>query len=146
MAGPESRSDAELLRESSRDTTAFGLVYDRYAAAMYRWARGTGLAEADALDLVAEVFARAWVSRKRYRDPGDGSAAPWLFGIARNLLASHRRSGHIEARARKRLRLPQLTEPDPSEAVAERVDAIASRGALDRALAALPGRHAEAVR
>jgi RNA polymerase sigma factor (sigma-70 family) len=75
-----------------------------------------------------------------------GARRPGCSGSPRNLLASHRRSGHIEARARKRLRLPQLAEPDPSEAVAERVDAIASRGALARALAALPGRHAEAVR
>src|SRR5262249_25089584 len=57
-----------------------------------------------------------------------------------------RRSGRIEARARKRLRLTPSTEPDPSDAVAERVDAIASRDALDRALASLPGRQADAIR
>jgi RNA polymerase sigma factor (sigma-70 family) len=140
------RTDAELLRAAGRDPAAFGELYDRHAAPILRWALRSGLDEADALDLVSELFARAWVSRRRFRDPGDGNAAPWLYGIARNLLASHRRSGHIEARARKRLRVPQLAEPDPSDAVADRVDAVASRGALDRALAALPGRHAEAVR
>ena len=30
----------------------------------------------DALDLVSELFARAWVSRKRFRDPGDGDRGP----------------------------------------------------------------------
>jgi RNA polymerase sigma-70 factor, ECF subfamily len=140
------RTDAELLRAAARDPNAFGKLYDRHAASILRWALRSELDEADALDLVSELFARAWVSRKRYRDPGDGNAAPWLYGIARNLLASHRRSGRIEEKARKRLRLPQLAEPDPSDAVAERVAATASRGALDRALAALPDRHADAVR
>jgi RNA polymerase sigma factor (sigma-70 family) len=141
-----SRTDAELLRAAGRDPKAFGELYDRHAAPILRWGLRSGLGEADALDLVGELFARAWVSRKRYRDPGDGSAAPWLYGIARNLLAAHRRSGHIEARARKRLRLPQRAEPDLSDAVIERVDASASRSALERALAALPGTHADAVR
>ena len=55
------------------------------------------------------------------------------FGIARNLAASHRRHGRIEAKARKRLRISPLEEPDPSEGVAERVDAVAKRVELVRA-------------
>src|SRR5262249_39399690 len=104
------RSDAELLELASCDASAFGALYDRHAAAVYRWARSVGLADADALDLVGELFARAWIARKRFRDPGYGGAAPWLFGIARNLLASHRRRGSIDAKARRRLRMPPATD------------------------------------
>jgi RNA polymerase sigma factor (sigma-70 family) len=146
MGEPASRADVELLRAASRDPNAFGELYDRHAASILGWALRSGLVQADAIDLVSEVFAQAWVSRKRYHDPGDGSAAPWLYGIARNLLASQRRSGRIEERARKRLRLSQITEPDHSDAVAERVDASVSRAALEHALAALPSNHADAVR
>ena len=36
---------------------------------------------------MAETFAEAWLSRDRFVDRGEG-AAPWLFGIARNVLAA----------------------------------------------------------
>jgi RNA polymerase sigma factor (sigma-70 family) len=141
-----SRTDAELLDAAGRDPQAFGELYDRHAAGVYRWARGSGLAEPDALDLVSELFARAWVSRKRYRDPGDGSAGPWLFGIARNLLGTHRRKGRIEAKARKRLRVPPMVEADTIDAIHERVDATARRPALEQALEALPEIQRDAVK
>jgi RNA polymerase sigma-70 factor (ECF subfamily) len=146
MSERSARTDSELLNAAGSDPGAFGELYDRYAQGIYRWARRAGLTEADALDLVSELYARAWVSRKRFRDPGDGSAAPWLFGIARNLAASHRRSGRIEAKARKRLRVPLIAEADASEEVAERVDAAASRAELERAFEALPETHRHAVR
>lgn len=146
MADHHAWTDAELLEGAGDDPAAFGELHDRHAETIYRWALRAGLSQADALDLVGELFARAWVGRKRFRDPGDGSAAPWLFGIARNLAASHRRSGRIEARARKRLRLPCAEEPDPSEGVAERVDAVARREELVRAFQDLPEHQRHAIR
>jgi DNA-directed RNA polymerase specialized sigma24 family protein len=53
------RTDAELLRAAGRDPAAFGELYDRHAAPILRWALRSGLDEADALDLVSELFARA---------------------------------------------------------------------------------------
>jgi RNA polymerase sigma-70 factor (ECF subfamily) len=146
MSGQQNRTDAELLAAASRDPEAFGELYDRHAAAIYRWARHAGLTEADTVDLVAELYARAWVSRKRFRDPGDGSAAPWLFGIARNLVASQRRKGRIETAARNRLGMSPIAEADAIDAVNERVDARASRAELERALQALPETQRDAVR
>jgi RNA polymerase sigma factor (sigma-70 family) len=140
------RTDAQLLGAAGHDPRAFGELYDRHAAGVHRWARRAGLGDADALDLVSELYARAWVSRKRFRDPGDGSAAPWLYGIARNLLAAHRRTGRIEAKARKRLRLPSTMEADATDAIHERVDAIARGPALEQALGALPEIQRDAVR
>jgi len=52
--------DAELLAAAKREAEAFGKLYDRYAVQAYGWARRAGLGEADALDLVAELFAQAW--------------------------------------------------------------------------------------
>jgi RNA polymerase sigma factor (sigma-70 family) len=146
MGDPTTRTDADLIAAAATHPRAFGELYDRHAAGLYRWARRAGLTESDALDLVSELFARAWVSRRRFRDPGDGSAGPWLFGIARNLVASHRRSGRIEENARRRLRLRDAAETDASEAVHERVDATASRPALERALDGLPDTQRDAVR
>jgi RNA polymerase sigma factor (sigma-70 family) len=146
MAEPRTRTDAELLEAAASDPPAFAELYDRHAEHLYRWARRAGLAHSDALDLVSELFARAWVSHKRFRDPGDGTASRWLFGIARNLLASYRRSGSIDARARTRLRLQTAEETDASEAVDERIDAATRRPALEHALGALPDNQRDAVR
>jgi RNA polymerase sigma factor (sigma-70 family) len=146
MSARAPRSDAQLIEAADRRPHAFGELYDRHAAQLYRWARRSGLGEADALELISELFARAWISRKRYRDPGAGSAAPWLFGIARNLVASHRRSGSIEARARRRLGMQPPYDGDASEAVDARIDATAIQPALERALDALPAAQRDAVR
>jgi RNA polymerase sigma-70 factor (ECF subfamily) len=146
MRDHRTHTDAELLKAAAREPLAFAELYDRHAGQLYRWARRAGLNQSDALDLVSELFARAWVSRKRFRDPGDGSGGRWLYGIARNLLASYRRSGSIEARARRRLRLQTAEETDASEMVDDRVDAVARRPALELALGALPDNQREAVR
>jgi RNA polymerase sigma-70 factor, ECF subfamily len=137
--------DAELLTAARRDPEGFGKLYDRYAVQVYGWARRAGLGEADALDLVAELFAQAWISRGRFQDPGDGSAAGWLHGIARNLLASRRRRGRIELKARRRIGMPLRAEPDTGAALAERLDASASRPALAVAMDELPTTHRQAV-
>jgi RNA polymerase sigma-70 factor, ECF subfamily len=74
-----------------------------------------------AADLTAEVFARAWLSRKRFRDEVGGSAFPWLLGIARHVLRDSLRKRWVENAARVRLGLPLTVAPDPEyEAVEER--------------------------
>jgi RNA polymerase sigma factor (sigma-70 family) len=145
MSNQPQRSDAELLSAAARAPEAFGELYDRYAATAYGWARQAGLSDADALDLVGELFARAWVSRKRFRPPTDGSAGGWLYGIARNLIASHRRRGHVELKARRRVGMRTEAEPDTGPALAERLDAAALRGDLQAALDKLPATHRAAV-
>lgn len=101
-------SDAELL--AAADPDAFGAVYDRHVAQLFSWARArTG---EYAADLTAEVFARAWLSRSSFRDAANGSAGPWLFGIAHNTLRDSLRKRRVEHRARARLGLPRTIGPD----------------------------------
>src|SRR6476469_39102 len=75
-------SDAELLRAGSAD--AFEEVYDRHAVQVLAWARAR--VGEHAADLTAEVFARAWLNKSRFRYANETSALPWLFGIAKNVL------------------------------------------------------------
>ena len=93
---PADATDAELL--AARDADAFALVYHRHAKQMFGWARAR--VGEHAADFTAEVFARAWLSRDRFRDEGDGSALPWLFGIAHNVLRNSLRKRRIEDAAR----------------------------------------------
>jgi DNA-directed RNA polymerase specialized sigma24 family protein len=54
-------------------------------------------------ELTAETFAQVWLVRARFRDECEGSAGPWLFGVARNVLLVSVRRRVLEARARERL-------------------------------------------
>jgi RNA polymerase sigma-70 factor (ECF subfamily) len=64
------RSDAELLRAARSDPAAFRELYERHAVQIHGLhLRRTRDADA-AHDLTAETFAQAWLSRRRFRDPG----------------------------------------------------------------------------
>jgi RNA polymerase sigma-70 factor (ECF subfamily) len=88
-------------------------VYDRHAPRLNAFLlRRTGDSAA-AFELTAETFAEAWLSRERFTDRGEG-AAPWLFGIARNVLASSIRQASIERRARRKVGLDAADDvPEP---------------------------------
>src|SRR3954470_24959156 len=100
------RTDAELLVDARTDPPAFREFYARYAVWMRSWFQSQTGSEAAALDLTAETFAQAWRMLRRFRDMADGSGAPWLFGIARNLLRQYHKPNRIETAARARLALP----------------------------------------
>src|SRR5689334_25427191 len=112
-------TDAELLAAARSDASAFRALYERYAGRVYGYhLRRTNEPEA-AHDLTAETFAQAWLARRRFRDRAGGSAGPWLFGIARNLLAQSVRRRRIELTACERIGLLErlhepraTTEPD----------------------------------
>jgi RNA polymerase sigma factor (sigma-70 family) len=133
------RTDAQLLAEASGDPLAFREFYDRYAAWVRAWfVRQTG-SESAALDLTAETFAQAWHACRRFRDMADGSGAPWLFGIARNLLRQYHKHNRIETAARERLGIPAAgAECEEYEAVDERITAGSLAPLLRRALHGLP--------
>ena len=98
------RTDADLLAAARQDPAAFREFYDRYAAWVHSWfSRQTG-SDSAALDLTAETFAQAWHSSRRFRDMADGSGAPWLFGIARNLLRQYHKHNRIESQAEEQHR------------------------------------------
>jgi RNA polymerase sigma factor (sigma-70 family) len=123
-------TDAELLRAA--DARAFGELYGRHAVAVHEWFAGR-VAWA-AADLTAETFARAWLSRRRFRNDRDGSALPWLLGIGRNVLRESARQDRVETAARARLGLPVDLDDDFAD-VDER---LSPRPSLREALAELP--------
>ena len=100
-----------------------------------------------AVDLMAETFAEALASRRRFRGTSEAEAAAWLFGIARNQLASFFRRGRAERTALKRLgiRVPAVAEDDLAriEALAD-IDAM--RGQVVEQLARLSPEQRDALR
>jgi RNA polymerase sigma factor (sigma-70 family) len=133
-------TDAELL--AANDADAFALLYDRHVQQVFGWARAR--VGDHAADLTAEVFARAWLARGRFRDEAGGSALPWLFGIAQNLLRDSLRRRRVEEKARARMGLPVTILPDPAyEAIEHRLSLPATALA---ALADLPEHERELLR
>jgi len=133
-------SDAELLRAGTAD--GFEEVYDRHAGQVLAWARAR--VGEHAADLTAEVFARAWLGRSRFRHAKETSALPWLFGIAKNVLRESLRKRRVEDAARRRLGMPRLLARDAA------LDAIDDGRSLSeserRAFASLPQQDRELLR
>jgi RNA polymerase sigma-70 factor (ECF subfamily) len=141
------KTDAELIHEAQRDADAFGELYRRHAPSIEHWFRAR-TDERTAEDLTAETFAQAVLSLKRFRDEVDGSAAPWLFGIAKNLLRRHHERRRVETAARRRLGMPIRSYEADLDAVEERVSRTRLGHDLAEALALLPAaqRHALELR
>jgi RNA polymerase sigma-70 factor (ECF subfamily) len=111
--------DSFRARVRGGDADAFGVLFDQYARAIYRYAhRLTGDAAA-AEDLVAETFLEAWRLRRKVREEGDG-LEPWLYGIATNVLRNSRRAARRYRAALDRIPRPEPT-PDHADDLAERV-------------------------
>ena len=135
------RTDAELIHAAQSEAAAFAELYRRHVSTVHGWFRRR--LEWAAADLTAEAFAQAWLSRRSFRDEADGSALPWLLGIARNVARESARRDEVETRARRRLGLPtDLASEDGYDAVEER---LSPSVALEEALEALPAHEREAL-
>jgi RNA polymerase sigma factor (sigma-70 family) len=129
-------TDAQLIVNARNDPEALGELYRRHAHALYSWLRSRA-PDRIAVELTAETFAQAALSLKRFRDEAQGSAGPWLFGIARNLLRTYLERERIETKARAKLGMPETYELDLDEAAA-RIDAVRLGPELTAALEVLP--------
>jgi len=137
-------TDAALLKRSHRHPDAFVEVCRRHSTALAGWLAAELRDDTLAHDLLAETFAEAWFSRRRFTDPGDGSARQWLFGIARNLVRRVYRDRAIATRGRMRLGLPVL-EPDAYADLIERVAAEQQLGSAAEQFDHLPAEQRAAL-
>ncbi|MDQ6697808.1 MAG: RNA polymerase sigma factor [Actinomycetota bacterium] len=114
---------------------AFATVFDRHAASIHRFlARRVEPAEAD--NLLGEVFGVAFERRQTF-DLARASARPWLYGIATNLIARHRRSEARRLRAMASLasmRVPEGAEDAVGDRAVEVTDAGESWATLVNAI------------
>src|SRR5215472_5905919 len=123
------RSDRLVLAGLPEQPELIGVLYERHARAVFRFlSRRAGPAAAE--DLLSEVFVAALQARQRVVAHDSGSALPWLYGIAANVLRHHLRD-----------RGPGGTASYDAgmdwDAVEARLDAQAKRGELRAALSAL---------
>jgi RNA polymerase sigma-70 factor (ECF subfamily) len=135
------KSDAELIAASGHDPDAFRQLYDRHAGPVHGFLLRRTRDPDAAMDLTAETFAQAWSSRHRFSDQKDGSAAGWVFGIARNVLSRSARERRMVRAATDALGLVRPeSEAMPDDSWMEGLEAD-----LERALADLPESQRQAV-
>lgn len=127
-----------LVRVVGRDPEAWNRLSRLYGPLVYQWARRCGLAEADAADVVQEVFAvlARRIGDFRRRGPGD-TFRGWLWTIARNKVRD------LGRRSRERIsadggttayqRLQQLPDDAP-EPWTDDERTAAEQGVVSRAL------------
>ena len=89
-ADADDPDDAAVIQRSRQESGQFAELLRRHAPEIQRYVvRRLGRDAAD--DVVAETFLAAFRQRSGY-DIGRADARPWLYGIATNMIARHRRS------------------------------------------------------
>jgi RNA polymerase sigma factor (sigma-70 family) len=139
----ELESDADVIAASLVAPPAFGALFDRHATVLFRYlVRRVG--RDDAEGLLGEAFRIAFEKRSTY-DCARPNARPWLYGIATNLIARHRRSEARRMRATARALARADVPADPAEQVAAAIDAGSLWAKVADAIEALPDEERDAL-
>jgi RNA polymerase sigma-70 factor, ECF subfamily len=145
-AGREQELQAFAALAAEGDRAAFARIYDEladdiFAFVAYRTGGEAGLAEAD--DIVAEVFLKAWRYARSF-DARKGPYRAWIFTIARNeLLDAMRRAREVAPD----VHLGELDgdHPLPGDETDATGDTVVGAVDLRAALESLPGDERQAV-
>lgn len=134
------------LKKSQRDPSAFADFYRaRYEMVVAYFARR--VFEPDvALDLTAETFAAAYLSRTRFRGSTEHEETSWLYTLASRKLYHYQRRGNLERKALDRLRIeaPATTSAHHAR-VSELADLPGLRAELRQGLEQLSQEQREAI-
>ncbi|MDP3983653.1 MAG: sigma-70 family RNA polymerase sigma factor [Acidimicrobiia bacterium] len=131
-------TDAKLLEDAAAgDADAYAVFFRRHVGSVTIYAvRRCGNPE-DVADLVADTFLIALQAAGRYL-PETETALPWLFGIARRVLARQRRRSAGAVRLfLKASNAHVLFTSSEDDEVASAIDASRQASALEAALAQL---------
>jgi len=103
------------------EASAFGLLYDHYHPAIYRFVLIKVGRREEAEDLTHQVFLSAWQNIKKYKDLGYPFGS-WLYQIARNQVIDHYRTAK---------RTQSLEDLDPDYAVSSSDDEADTENKLE---------------
>ena len=143
--GPQHGTDERDLVDAlhADDPGALAALFDRYGDRIYNHCFRHLADWAEAEDATSSVFLEVWRHRRRVR-LHDGSALPWLYGVATNVCRNAGRSRRRYLRAVARLPEPE-SAPDHAEAVADRLGSQARMRAVLAQVEALPPRERDVL-
>ena len=109
----DSVSTSLLMRARSNDRSAWEKLADLFSPIVYAWVRRGGVPEADAEDVVQDVFLELSRGLNKFRreQPGD-SFGGWLRTLTRRRTCDYHRRGHMvgSGGSTARLKLEQVPE------------------------------------
>jgi RNA polymerase sigma-70 factor (ECF subfamily) len=127
------------------DQGAYAILYERYAASLYRLAYSVLLVEQDAEDVLQESLVYAFRNLARY-DPARGSFRTWLYTITISRCRNARRRKWLPTVALNTLLNIGIEPPAPADESPETKAAWQDvRASLQEALNTLSSRLREAV-
>lgn len=139
--------DGELWdRVRSGDADALGVLFDRYADAVYAFAFRRTASAAAAEDVVQATFLATW-KRLQGRDPGpltEPTVRAWLLAVAHNECRAVARSARRLRAVVERLPVPEH-DPDHAARVAVQVDDERQMSDVRRAVGKLPRHERETL-
>ncbi len=134
-----------MARVKAGDAQAFQEIYDAHADVVYSVAMNLLRDEAEAQDVMQEVFLKIWHASELY-DPVFGKVVAWLITITRHRCLNRIRSGQRRSAAH----LASAEEADALCAVAidsaELLLRKETAAAVQNALAGLPPEQSDAIR
>ena len=110
-----------LARVAKRERPAFEALYDRYSNILYATAMKYLKEDADAQDVVQDVFIQIWDKAKLY-DPAKGKPLTWALTLTRNRSIDRIRA--IQRRTRLRDDFEKETVADESAGVREALSEV----------------------
>ena len=140
--------DRSLVRASQADPARFDSLYRKYVAQVYSLAFHELGDHHEAEDVTERTFLLALGALPRFREEAPAEAGPeastfrvWLFQIARNVVANHRRTARRRPTAPLEAAEGAAASDDVERGVLARADASAAWAAVAR----LPGDRRRAV-
>jgi RNA polymerase sigma-70 factor (ECF subfamily) len=134
---------AALARLARGDQSALAELYDRHARPIYSLALRILREQADAEDIVQEVFAQAWQQAARF-DTSRGAVAAWLLMMARSRAIDRLRARRARPEAASDA---EAVERMPDAAIRQDVQLLSFEQVemLKTALSGLPAPQREAL-
>ena len=138
---------AQALRRSTREPEAFAIFYTEHFETILAYLARRLFDAESALDLTAETFAQAYLSRRRFRGTTKEEAEAWLYRIASRQLSRYFRRKKLERRAMRRLGIETPHVDDERRARIEELAELAGlRTTVRSELARLSSAQREALR
>ena len=126
------KEEEELIKKAKkRDQGAFGLLYDQYLPAIYRFILFKTGDKAATEDLSHQVFLNAWQNIEDYQSRGFPFSS-WLYRIAHNAIVDYFRT------EKKNLSLEIIKEIPVSVNLENKIDQVSELNLIKEALKELP--------
>ena len=124
IEGPDDPRVVALVNRvvASRDSNAFGELYDRFVERVYRYLYFRTGSHPEAEDLTEQVFLKAWEAIGRYRWQGRPFVA-WLYRLAHNSHIDHVRTQRPTTSLNNDERPIELANPAAAVELARTLDA-----------------------